>query len=56
MEKQNMDCGTLSTLSDVSTVTVKRWLRGMYELRHVNLPKIANVLNVSTDYLCCRED
>ncbi|MBE6721638.1 MAG: helix-turn-helix transcriptional regulator [Ruminococcaceae bacterium] len=56
MEKQHIDIKTLSTRSDVSMVTVKRWLRGMYEPRHATLPKIANVLNVSTDYLCCRED
>ncbi|QNO17724.1 helix-turn-helix transcriptional regulator [Caproicibacterium amylolyticum] len=56
MENQNIDNKTLSTRSNVSLITVQRWLRGMYEPRHATLPKIANVLNVSTDYLCCIED
>ncbi|WP_442871380.1 helix-turn-helix domain-containing protein [Anaerotignum sp. MB30-C6] len=56
MEKLGMDPKTLAMLSDVSTVTVQRWLRGTYEPRHANLPKIAHVLKVSTDYLCCLED
>ena len=56
MEKQNMDTETLSTLSDVSLITVKLWLRGAYEPRHVNLPKIARVLNVSADYLSRTEN
>ncbi|MGM9915791.1 helix-turn-helix domain-containing protein [Anaerotignum sp.] len=52
MEKQNMDAKSLATLTDVSPTTVRRWLNGTYEPRHINLPKVARVLNVSADYLC----
>lgn len=52
MEKQGMDSATLSMEVGVSPVTVKRWVCGKFEPRHRNLPRIANALCVSTDYLC----
>jgi len=56
MEKMDMGPRDLAMLSDVSTVTVQRWLRGDYMPRFANLDKISYVLNVSTDYLHGRED
>ncbi|WP_312059396.1 helix-turn-helix domain-containing protein [Anaerotignum sp.] len=56
MKKMDMSPRDLAMLSDVSTVTVQRWLRGDYMPRFANLDKISYVLNVSTDYLHGRED
>ena len=52
MEKMNMDVSTLALLAGVSVVTVKRWLNGTYQPRHVNLPKLICALQVPADYLC----
>ncbi|WP_418884302.1 helix-turn-helix domain-containing protein [Anaerotignum propionicum] len=56
MKKMDMSPRDLAMLSDVSTVTAQRWLRGTYEPRHANLTKIAHALNVSPNYLCCFVD
>ena len=52
MEKMNMDVSTLALLAGVSVVTVKRWLNGTHQPRHVNLPKLICALQVPADYLC----
>jgi len=52
MKKQNITPAALAAKSDVFLVTVKRWLNGSYEPRHINLCKIACELNISADYLC----
>lgn len=52
MEKMNMDVSTLAEMVGVSVVTVKRWLNGTYQPRHVNLPKLICALQVPADYLC----
>ena len=52
MEKMNMDVSTLALLVGASVVTVKRWLNGTYQPRHVNLPKLICALQVPADYLC----
>lgn len=56
MKKLGIGPHDLALLAGVSSVTVKRWLCGTYEPRHVNLPKVARALNVSTDYLCGIDD
>ena len=52
MEKMNMDVSTLALLVGASVATVKRWLNGTYQPRHVNLPKLICALQVPADYLC----
>ena len=52
MEKMNMDVSTLAEMVGVSVVTVKRWLNGTYQPRHVNLPKLICARQVPADYLC----
>lgn len=52
MENKNMDADTLAILASVSPITVQRWLKGEYNPRYINLTKVTQVLNVSTDYLC----
>lgn len=52
MEKMNMDVSTLAEMVGVSVVTVKRWLNGTYQPRHMNLPKLICALQVPADYLC----
>ena len=52
MEKMNMDVSTLAEMVGVSVVTVKRWLNGTYQPRHVTLPKLICALQVPADYLC----
>lgn len=52
MEVRGTDIAKLSVQTEVSPVTVKRWMHGTFEPRHKNLPKIAGALRVSADYLC----
>ena len=56
MEKQDLTPETLALRTGVSLATVHRWLDGTYKPRFVNLPKVAHVLNVSTDYLHGKDD
>ena len=52
MENQGLDSIALAEMVGVSVVTVKRWLNGTYQPRHVNLPKLICALQVPADYLC----
>jgi transcriptional regulator with XRE-family HTH domain len=51
MDQSGMGVADLSRQTNVSPITVKRWLNGDFEPRHKNLPKIAYALRVSADYL-----
>jgi ribosome-binding protein aMBF1 (putative translation factor) len=51
MDQRGMGVVDLSYQTNVSPITVKRWLNGCFEPRHKNLSKIAHALHVSADYL-----
>ncbi|WP_084064889.1 helix-turn-helix domain-containing protein [Paenibacillus stellifer] len=54
MENRGIDARLLSQITGVSTSTVERWIEGKFEPRHKNLMRIADALNISTDYLTGR--
>jgi transcriptional regulator with XRE-family HTH domain len=54
MEKRGIDSLILANLISVSPRTVKHWLDGKFAPRNKNLPRIADALDVSSDYLLSR--
>ncbi|WP_088832611.1 helix-turn-helix domain-containing protein [Paenibacillus tyrfis] len=54
MEDRGIDLFALAGITNVSPLTVKRWLNGRFEPRHKNLMSIADALDVSGDFLLGR--
>jgi transcriptional regulator with XRE-family HTH domain len=54
MEDRGLTPASLAMVSGVAPVTVNRWLDGEFQPRFKNLARIADVLDVSSDYLLGR--
>lgn len=54
MEERGIDVECLSEITNVSPVTVIRWLNGNFEPRQKNFIRISEALDVSNDYLLGR--
>lgn len=54
MENRGIDARLLSLIAGVSLTTVERWINGKFLPRQPNLSKIADALDVSSDYLIGR--
>jgi transcriptional regulator with XRE-family HTH domain len=54
MEERGVDKYALADMTNVSPVTINRWLEGKFQPRFRNLKRVTSTLDVSADYLLGR--